>query len=393
VHSLAYVPLQSKDRVIGVLGVDNRLDRKPLSDRTIKMLSALAEYAVIAIDNSALYSSITQERNKLDTILNHIQDGVIVIDPDQRIMFANPAMQVVFKWSGELINGQHFEQLIQQPEIIELIKGGGKEYGSRAEVLLDDGRVFSALLNTIPEVGTVITMHDITNLKKLDRIKSDFVSTVSHDLRSPLTAILGYVELLERVGEMNDSQREFVRRIQLSVQSITNLVNDLLNLGRIEAGFDTRREMVHLDQLLRFSVEGFRKHFEDKNHKIVLEIQSGVSPFMANPVQMRQMMDNLLDNAIKYTLPGGLIHVRLTVSRNQVILQVQDNGIGIPTVDIQYIFDKFYRASNASTEINGTGLGLSIVKSIVEAHNGRIWVDSTLGQGSTFTVVLQLSEA
>jgi two-component system phosphate regulon sensor histidine kinase PhoR len=392
VHSLAYVPLQSKDQVIGVLGVDNRLDRKPLSERDIKMLSALAEYAVIAIDNAALYSSISQERNKLDTILNHIQDGVMVIDQDQRLLFANRAAQEVFDWTGELINGQPYEELIELPVLLDLVRSRGKEAIDRAEITLEDGRVFNALINSIPEVGLVVTLHDITNLKKLDHIKSDFVATVSHDLRSPLTAILGYVELIERVGTINDTQKEYIHRIHTSVHNITSLVDDLLNLGRIEAGFDTRKETVHLDHLIRFAVESIRKQAEDKNHQLVLELPESFPPFQANPVQIRQMVDNLLDNAIKYTLPGGVITLRLSTAQKQVILQIQDNGIGIPSVDIPYIFDRFYRASNASADISGTGLGLAIVKSIVESHNGRIWVESTVGHGATFTVVLQLSE-
>ncbi|MDO8969609.1 MAG: HAMP domain-containing sensor histidine kinase, partial [Saprospiraceae bacterium] len=194
-------------------------------------------------------------------------------------------------------------------------------------------------------------------------------------------------------GAINDTQHEYIRRIQTSVHNITSLVDDLLNLGRIEAGFDTRKETIHLDHLIRFAAESIRKQSEDKNHQLILELPETIPHFMANPVQIRQMVDNLLDNAIKYTLPGGVITLRLSVAQKQVILQIQDNGIGIPSIDIPYIFDRFYRASNASADISGTGLGLAIVKSIVESHNGRIWVESSMGHGATFTVVLQLSEA
>jgi two-component system NtrC family sensor kinase len=302
-------------------------------------------------------------------------------------------VQEVFEWTGELINGQPYEELIDLPEMLDLVRNRGKDSLDRVEITLPDGRVFNALLSSIPDVGLVISMHDITNLKKLDRIKSDFVGTVSHDLRSPLTAILGYVELIERVGAINETQHEYIRRIQTSVHNITSLVDDLLNLGRIEAGFDTRKETVHLEHLIRFAVESIRKQADDKNHQLILDIPDTIPPFQANPVQIRQMVDNLLDNAIKYTLPGGVITLRLSVAQKQVILQIQDNGIGIPAIDIPYIFDRFYRASNASADISGTGLGLAIVKSIVESHNGRIWVESTVGHGATFTVVLQLNEA
>ena len=242
VHSLAYVPLKSKDQVIGVLGVDNRMDRRPLRERDIKLLAALAEFAVIAIDNADLYARITQEHNKLNTILTNIQDGVIVIDQDQRMVFANKTIVDALGWRDLVITGRPYQELIVQSEILDLIFASGSTHSNRTEFAAEDGRIFSALLSMIPEVGMVITMHDITNLKKLDRIKSDFVSTVSHDLRSPLTAILGYVELIERVGPVTDTQRDFIRRVQSSVHNITGLVDDLLNLGRIEAGFDARKE-------------------------------------------------------------------------------------------------------------------------------------------------------
>jgi len=388
VHSLAYVPLQSKGQVIGVLGVDNRLDRKPLLERDIKLLQALAEYAAIAIENAALYANISQERNKLDTILTNIQDGVIVIDRDQRFQFANKAVQAAFGWNGQTLTGQPYQDVLAQPELLDLIRNGSNETFNRTEVTAEDGRIFNVLFSLIPEVGSILTLHDITNFKRLDRIKSEFVSTVSHDLRSPLTAILGYVELLERVGTVNDMQREFIGRVQVSVHNITRLVDDLLNLGRIEAGFDAHREQVHFDQLVRFALEGSRKQAEDKNLSLAEDLPENLPPFLANPVQMREMIDNLLSNALKYILPGGKIVVRAGLAQKQLILQVQDSGIGIPALDLPYIFDKFYRASNSSSEYSGTGLGLAIVKSIVENHNGRIWVESTVGQGTTFTVVL-----
>lgn len=256
---------------------------------------------------------------------------------------------------------------------------------------VEDGRIFSAQLSPIPDVGAAVTLHDITNLKKLDRIKSEFVSTVSHDLRSPLTAIMGYVDLLDRVGPVNDTQKEFVRRIHVSVRNITSLVDDLLNLGRIEAGFDSRREALQLAQLVRFSVDGLLPRAQDKGQTIDLELPEQLPTFYGNPVQIRQMIDNLVENAIKYTPAGGSVDVLARQDGDQILLQVKDSGLGIPAIDLPYIFDKFYRASNASSEATGTGLGLAIVKSIVENHRGRIWVDSAVGVGSTFTVVLPIT--
>jgi two-component system phosphate regulon sensor histidine kinase PhoR len=233
-------------------------------------------------------------------------------------------------------------------------------------------------------------MQDITHLKELDRIKSDFVNTVSHDLRSPLTAIQGYIELIERVGSLNTQQLEFTRRIQISVQNITNLVNDLLDLGRIEAGFDAGKEVVHLVAIINYVVENLRARIVEKNLNLVLDLPAELPAMFGNPIRLRQMVSNLVSNAIKYTSHRGEIKVSAHLEGPQIILQVKDNGVGIPTIDQPFIFDKFYRASNVPVQVGGSGLGLAIVKTIVEDHQGRIWVDSSPGVGSTFTVVLPL---
>jgi two-component system phosphate regulon sensor histidine kinase PhoR len=392
VQSLLYVPLQIQGHIFGVLGVDNRHSRMPFTDYHIKVISAMADYAVIAIENARLYSHTAIERNKLETILTRVEDGVIVIDQEGRLMLVNQAARSAFSLDDATLTGKPVLEIFEHPDLVELINSRERSLSNRTEIALEDGRVFSAQLTPIPDVGSTMVLHDITYLKKLDRIKSDFVSTVSHDLRSPLTAILGYVELIERAGAVNDLQRDFINRVQTSVHNITTLVDDLLNLGRIEAGFDTRKEVVHLDQIIQYSIDGFKKRIADKNQQLLTELPNELPTIFGNPVQLRQMVDNLIDNAVKYTPHGGVLHLRGEVDRSQLILQMTDSGVGIPPLDLPYIFDKFYRASNASADIAGTGLGLAIVKSIVEGHQGRIWVESNLGQGSTFTVVLPIAE-
>ncbi len=392
VHSLIYVPLKVKDRVIGVLGVDNRTTRLPFKDHDIRLLLALAEYAVIALENANLYDNANQERNKLETILKSIQDGVIVIDEEHKILFINPVIQSAFLMEGKSPVGQVIDEVFGMPELMALVNAVNPSLFNRIELTTPDGRFFNAQISTIPGIGQAITIHDITHLKKLDRIKSEFVNTVSHDLRSPLTAILGYTELIERAGPVNNLQRDFIRRVQHSVQNITGLVNDLLNLGRIEAGFDSHREPVHLKQLIENSLGELKALIESRQMKLVCQLPESFPPVFANPVQMRQMLDNLLDNAMKYSPNGSTISVAAEVQQDQVILQFKDTGIGIPPKDLPFIFDKFYRAGNIQKGTSGSGLGLSIVKSIVDGHQGRIWVDSTLGEGSIFTVVFPLIE-
>jgi two-component system NtrC family sensor kinase len=286
------------------------------------------------------------------------------------------------------VTGRIFNEVFADAELQRLVDRLGKSLSNQVEVAAADGRMFSAAAAEIPGVGAAITMHDITYLKKLDRIKSDFVSTISHDLRSPLKAILGYVELVERAGPVNERQREYIHRVSENVQNITGLMDDLLNLGHIESGFDTSKDTVHLDQILGFAVENSSVAAARKGIRLHLDLPGPLPAMLANPVQMRQMVDNLIDNAIKYTPAGGSVDVVAVVEMEQFILRVSDTGCGIAPVDLPYVFDKFYRGSNVASEIPGTGLGLSIVKSIVESHQGRVWVDSTLAKGSVFTIVL-----
>lgn len=393
VQSLLYVPLMINGQVFGVLGVDNRQNRLPFTEHHTRLLEALAEFAVIAIENARLFADTISERRKMETVLTEVRDGVILVDQDERLLLVNQVARQAFGLGEERLAGRPLREIFGQPALLELLESARQGTPNRTEVTVEDGRVFSVQLSPIPEVGFAFTLSDITNLKKLDQIKSDFVHTVSHDLRSPLTAILGYVELIERAGPINDLQRDFIRRVQVSVHNITSLVDDLLDLGRIEAGFDTRMETVHLDQIIHYAADGMRKQLGEKGHHLQIQLPPDLPGVLANPVQMRQMVDNLLDNAIKYTPSGGTITVSGHLEQNQIILQVSDNGIGIPALDLPYIFDKFYRASNAAPEMSGTGLGLAIVKSIVENHHGRVWVDSTVGKGTTFTIVLPLNRA
>lgn len=394
VQALLYVPLSLHGHVFGVLGVDNRHSRLPLTHHHVSLLNTLSSYAVIALENARLHAGTIAERNKLETILTGIQDGVVVVDQDQRLGLVNKAARDAFSIRQDAaITGKPFEDVFPQVELVSMVQANESSISDRSEISPDDSRVLAVQATPIPEVGRVLMFHDITSLKKLGQIKTDFVNTVSHDLRSPLTAILGYIELIERAGPVTDQQRDFIRRVQASVRNITHLVDELLDLGRIESGFDVRKEKVRLDQIIHYSAEGLKKRLAEKDHHLQISLPEDFPPILANPVQMRQMVDHLIVNAVKFTPPNGTISIRGHLEQAQVILQFIDTGIGVPSMDLPYIFDRFYRASNTSVEMPGTGLGLTIVKSIVEGHGGRVWVESTIDEGTTFTVVLPVLQS
>lgn len=384
VRSLVYVPITVSEQTIGVLGIDNRQAGRPFTGPDQRVLQALADYAAVAIENARLYARSEAQRIELETFLHETEDGVVVVGPDNRLILINPAASDAFGVNQPNATGQLFDSVIFNAQARGLFNGQSRG----GEIQLEDGRVFNAHVTPIASVGRALVMQDITHLKKLDRIKSEFVTAVSHDLRSPLTAILGYVDLIQRGGPVNEQQAEFIARVRQSVHAINSLITDLLDLGRIEAGFDTQKEPTSLAAIARYAVDAFKPQADAKQQLLVVSLPEGLPRVFANTLRLRQMVANLLDNAIKYTPPGGDVHITVSADGDQLILMVSDGGIGIAPADQPYIFDKFYRASNVRVGYAGTGLGLSIVKSIVEAHSGRIWLDSKLNQGTTFTVVL-----
>jgi PAS domain S-box-containing protein len=388
VRSLLYVPLKVRDQTIGVLGVANKMKADHFDEREVQLLAVLASYAAIAIHNAQLYSFTEAERSKLEAILRESENLVIVIDPHERILLVNLAAQAAFGLTDAIV-GEPLQQVIDHAELVELLELRGEKAKTRqAEIPLEDGRIFNAHVTIIKDVGRAVVMQDITHLKELDRIKSEFVSIVSHDLRSPLTAILGYVELLPRVGPINTAQQEFIVRVQNNVHHITALIGDLLDLGRIEAGFDREMEPYHLARLIRDAVEGLRPAAEEKQQSLELDLAPHLPLNWGNLLRLRQAIGNLVGNAIKYTPERGQVLVKTHQEADQIVMQVCDTGVGVPPGDQPYIFDKFYRAEAVADSHKGTGLGLAIVKSVVERHQGRIWVESEPGKGSTFTVVL-----
>jgi two-component system phosphate regulon sensor histidine kinase PhoR len=348
------------------------------------------EADVLSIVNSSLLRSQRMEQSQI--ILSRMTEAVLVINPEGRFVFCNQAARQAFELGTSSLLGKPYREVLHNPDLLELLEPLNPSENLHGEITLVDGRVLNSQVSFIPEIGYVITTQEITHLKELDRIKTDFVNAVSHDLRSPLTAILGYVELLERVGDVNPQQKEFIQRVRLSVQSITALINDLLDLGRIEAGFDSQKEITPLGAMVRYSLEGLSNTIAARSQVLELDIPADTPSVLGNPVRLRQMCFNLISNAIKYAPIGGRIRIQLSSSDEHVIMQIADNGPGITPQDQPHIFDRFYRASNQPADASGTGLGLAIVKSIVEDHQGRVWVDSMVGHGSTFTVVLPVFE-
>ncbi len=390
-RSLVYVPLTTRDDPIGVLSIVNRVKESTFSNRDVNVLNTLAAYATISIRNANLYEATDTERQKLETILHQASDPIIAVDPDGSIILANDATRLAFGLSDTDLIGQQIKHEITNEEALEFFNQPvDKDFHQREELTLEDGRVFNASMNYIEGVGRSIVMQDITHLKELDKLKSEFVSVVSHDLRSPLTSILGYVQLLERAGELNEAQKEFVRRVHSSVNNITSLIGDLLDLGRLETGLDFNLASCSLNEILMQVVEESQIELQKKQLQLNLNLPETDHMVIGDRKRLHQAFTNLINNAIKYTNDGGELSLGIAQQDGQIIIQIEDTGVGIILSDQPYIFDKFFRSDEIREDYPGSGLGLSIVKSVVERHNGRVWVASVPGKGSTFTVVLPI---
>ncbi len=421
VKAVVALPIRTKERMAAVMWVGYSKVRQ-FSGSDIDLLSTLASQTSVLVENARLFQTAESERRRLAAILASTTDAVVVTDRENRILLMNPAAERVFDVRSESVSGRAIDQT-QLPRALVDVFGEPLDLDEALtrELALADGRTLyanvSAILNADGQrLGRVSVMRDITNLKELDELKSDFVATVSHDLRAPLTFMRGYTTMLPTVGELNQSQREYVEKVLRGIAQMSNLVDDLLDLGRIEANVGLERQPCHLGAILAEAVDSRRTRAAAKDITLRMEpaapdasdegAASGgpdVAIVSGDAALLRQAITNLVDNAIKYTLSGGDVVVSLSTDRasrarsegegRRALIQVSDTGIGIAPEDHVRLFEKFYRVKRRdAADVPGTGLGLSIVKSIVERHEGTVWVESELNQGSTFTISLPLLE-
>jgi two-component system, OmpR family, phosphate regulon sensor histidine kinase PhoR len=385
--SLMAVALRHKKRYYGVLWVAYDLSHA-FSDGDIRFISTLAGQASLAAANTHLFLNVEVSRRQLEAILNSSPDPVLVTDPRNRLLLANAAAEQALGTKLGKSEGQPTQRLIQQKPLLNLLSAAGEKQS--VEVLLPDGRTYLATASSVladgHRVGRVCILRDVTHFKELDTLKSEFVSTVSHDLRSPLTLMRGYATMLDMVGALNEQQQSYVSKIITGVENMARLVNDLLDLGRIELGVDLQLEPVSVLDVLEKVTSTLQMQASQKEIDLSLELPKDLPNHIdADPALFHQAVYNLVENAIKYTSEGGQVFVRVHNQVNDLVFEIQDTGIGIAPEDMARLFEKFYRgkAREARTRA-GTGLGLAIVRSIAERHGGRVWVESEEGKGSTF---------
>jgi signal transduction histidine kinase/DNA-binding response OmpR family regulator len=394
VRSLIYVPLKFKGRIGGVLTVDNRQQMWDFDNHHLRLLSTLADYAAISLENAHLFNQVESERAKLNTILTEIEEPVVVVSGDtHRIVVANAAFRnnFVVESGADSVEGQSLTAIVSNPSLQKLVaEAAGSNTIHKAEILLSDGRTYYATLTPVPAVGHTIVMQDVSHFKELDQLKSEFVSTVSHDLRGPLGTIRDYAGMLSTVGPLNDKQTVFLNRISNGVTNLMGLIDELLDLSTIELGVDSEDMAIDLSELAAEIVADRQEHALQRHQRLVYHPANERPAVSGNPLRLKQLVSNLVDNALKYTPEYGQVSVLVQVDGSQVLCKVEDSGMGIAPADLPFVFDKFFRITRNGSSIPGTGLGLSICKSIVAKYDGQIWAESQSGRGSVFTFSLPL---
>ncbi len=347
-------------------------------------------------------ADVTSDEAQLRAMLAGMVEGVVGVDDDDRVVFSNRAARELLSIDRDVEPGTRIWELVRRPELDALIQEArGTDAAARRELVLDRGGreiVLGAQAHSFRAAGTsgvVVVFDDITDLRRLERIRRDFVANVSHELKTPLTSIRGYVETLLD-GALADSlnNERFLRKVQDNVMRLNHLVTDLLSLARIEAQ-EGSLMLVEIDWR-SIVTQAARRHegaARLKGIDLRIEAPAGELRVLGDAESMTQVVDNLVDNAIKYTGEGSVVTLALGKEGERGVLEVRDSGIGIPPEDLERIFERFYRVDKArSRSLGGTGLGLSIVKHLVQAMNGRVSVTSNSGRGSTFRVELEILE-
>jgi two-component system, OmpR family, phosphate regulon sensor histidine kinase PhoR len=341
---------------------------------------------------------LTEERDRAGQVLDALDDGVLLLDGAGRLLVANPAARSWFGLPDDLRPGLPVKRVLGAPEVSALAEQAAE---ARAPVVGNLTLVFPeprtlamrafSLADRGPTGRIVVTMTDITQRRRLEVLRRDFVANASHELKTPVAAVRALAEtLLTALPEDPDAGRRFAERIGREAERLDVLTRDLLDLSRVERGtLDV--EPVDLVGLAKEVAGGYADLAEDRRVKLRTELEPDVS-MRGDRAQLGLLLSNLLDNALRHTPARGTVRVRLDAGESRATLQVSDTGEGIPAGELPRVFERFYRVDKArARQTGGTGLGLAIVRHVAEAHGGAVRVDSELGRGSTFTVTLPVA--
>jgi signal transduction histidine kinase len=393
--SVIGVPLRYGNQVIGVVMVIAGKQGRLFSLDDVHQLERLGAQAAVAIAHSRLFKEVEEARNQLETLLSSTENPVIAVDRRFTLIFANPAAHRVLKISPDRLH-QRIDHILPAAafpknyrEILRAIKSTG---GYAYEISLDN-TVYLCHLAAIGDGrinGWVAVMNDVTQLKELDRLKSEMVRMVSHDLKNPLMGAMLHIDLIKEIAHPN--VLEPIQIVERQLERMNRIIRGVLDLEQIRNGLRVT-ENCNIYEIARRSIGDLKPIAADKHITMVLHTTNDTLMFNGDGDQMERALTNLIENAIKFTPEGGTVDITLLDEGNYIRVEVRDTGIGIPEEMHQKIFERFFRGRQKGVEhVSGSGLGLSIVKTIVENHRGRIELESSEGTGSTFSVLLPSAE-
>jgi len=379
-------------------------ENEELQSRIVQLQDELRQKTALAEAIEKQAKIISDEKERIDNIVHNMTDGLVVVDPQGKILMVNPAAEALLGVSTQDI-GKQIKDVVKDEHLLALVKN---LHTQKKEVIAKDVELFSPNESTMrvlrassavvedqngKTVGMVAILNDITKQKEVERLKSDFVAKVSHEIRTPLIAMEKSLSLIlsKTTGPLSEEQDKFLAITDRNLKRLSALINDLLDLSKLEAGKVTLvREPVVIEKVIEEPILVFRNWAETKSIKIDKKIQEGLPQANIDANKIIQVINNLLGNAIKFTPDNGTITVEAVLRGDKEIeISVTDTGIGISEEELPKVFHKFYQVSgNLQTEIRGTGIGLAIAKEIVELHGGRIWVESQVGKGTRFIFTL-----
>jgi PAS domain S-box-containing protein len=394
------LPLIARQQVIGVIFIfRNYLG--VFSSNDTALLQSFADQAAIAVYNAQLYTRVRYEERRMMAMLDVVADGILVLSPDHTVEHCNPALARMLGSPQEQIRGRSHSEVIRWEKqkdgmSLEQAEAGGWPLTPNATLYVEGdlqregqpplpvGVTYSPLLSADGSLLNVIALaRDITRFREAEELKSTFISVVSHELKTPVALIKGYVSTLRREDASWDREviHDSLEVIEEEADRLTELIEDLLDASRLQAGaLSMNLSDVAVDHLVQRIADRFRT--QTSSHTLIVDFPAGFPVILGDEDRLAQVLSNLISNAIKYSPAGGEIHITGEVRPEQIIVCVSDQGPGIATSDIPYVFDRFYRSSDASRTTKGAGLGLYLARAVVEAHGGRIWVDPQPGQGA-----------
>ncbi len=388
------VPVMREDRVVAVITLDSK-KLNGFTDAHLDFVQKLATRAGVAIDNARLYEEAIREREKLSHILNNTADMVMVIGNDERIILINQAaLNAMQLYANQDYTRRLANETFEHTALWSTFQRA-KDSGENIieEVMMPNERIFHANLRRFESIGWIVVMHDVTPYKEMDKLKGELIATVSHDLKQPLSVMNGYIELMIMQQSVTQQGLNSVHMIRKAMQNMRQLIDDLLDLAKIESGIKLILEALQVEQVIQDCTEQVKPVAQNKAITVINNILEPLPHIMADRSRMRQILINLIGNGVKYTGTEGWVKIGAEVKANTLRISIQDNGMGISPEDQIHVFERFYRVRRPETDnIEGTGLGLAIVKSLVEAHGGQITVESKLGEGTTFYLILPIAQ-